>query len=256
MDRSRPSAYEPFRHAKIGSADDEKPLVPPAAPSTASHSQQHAALPRGVNGRHAKNGGGGALDKFRTALRVLVLIIAATIVGLQAHALAVWKDTRDDVVDQRPDGGQWRMQSWAVMDFTPTWTTLGVAAASVVVQTIALISICTWLNKIRNSLWHVLSVYLTSVLFIAAWIAALVYFRIDYSQGEQKSRWDMWAYTCQNKAKTGGTIPWNVLCIQMEYTWIAEIVAAAAELLGLVLFIVSRRHAPKKYKMVKPIWKK
>ncbi|KAF3910613.1 hypothetical protein ABW21_db0203984 [Orbilia brochopaga] len=206
MDRNRSSAYEPLRHKSVG-GDDEKPLVPP---SSVDH---HAALPRSANGRRGKNGGGG-IHHFRTALRVLVLGIAVTILALQVNAVTLWRDTRDDI-EEAKNGQQYRMQAWAVMDFTPTWVVVGVAGGSILIQSIALISLCLWLNKIRDGFLHVISVYLTSIVFIAAWIGALIYFRIDYSQGESKSRWDMWAYTCQNKAKTGGNIPWNALCIQM-----------------------------------------
>ncbi|EWC45498.1 hypothetical protein DRE_00897 [Drechslerella stenobrocha 248] len=234
MDPSRPTAYEPYRHAGLDENGTEKLLVP--------SNPQH----RGLSPKHAKgwgNRGSTALERIRTALRALVLALAITTVAIQAHGASVYFNTRDDEAES---GGQtqWRIMAWAVLNLRPTWTVLAVAACTVPVQAIALISLCTWLDRIRYGMWHIGSVYCSSAVSIAAWIGALVYFRVANSQGTARSNWDIWSYTCYNKSRIG-SVPWAALCIEMEYTFIAAVTVVAAEILGLVLFVITQQQVGK-----------
>ncbi len=65
----------------------------------------------------------------------------------------------------------------------------------------------------RESRVHALSVYLSSALVVAAWVAALVYFKVVDSQGEKKGHWDLWSWTCNRKSQRGN-IPWAAMCIE------------------------------------------
>lgn len=257
MDKHRPTAYEPYRHAGGDEYSAEKPLV---ASSSEPQSRGISSSPKhgngNGNGRHRKSGG--ALEHMRTALRALILALAISIVGIQAHAVSVYFSTRDEEVETGPQS-QFRMMQWAVLNLRPTWLALAVAAAAAVVQFIALLSICTWLNKIRDGRLHVFSVYLSSTVFMAAWIASVVFFRVSSSQGSKRNTWDLWSYTCYNKSRTGN-VPWSGLCIEMEYTWIASVVAAVAEILNYVFFVITQRRGHGSYKKVSkgktPVWKK
>lgn len=70
----------------------------------------------------------------------------------------------------------------------------------------------------RESLWHIWSVYLTSALLVATWIAALVYFKVVDSQGNKKTHWDIWSWSCRRKgshiSSHHGKIPFDSLCVE------------------------------------------
>ncbi|KAK6537862.1 hypothetical protein TWF694_010762 [Orbilia ellipsospora] len=229
------TAYEPYHH--VGAHGEEKPLV---------HERSHQSPPRPPHTRRSAPKTSSAAQHIRTTLRALVLILAATIVAIQAHATVVWLSTRNEMVHDSGTG--WKMMQWAVLDISPTYTMLGISAGAVILQIIALISLCFWTHRIHDNIWRVLCIYFSSIIFIAAWIGALVYFKLVHSQGAKRTRWDVWTWTCQNRDVTNAKIPWKSLCIEMEYSFIAAIVIAVFELLSLVLFIISQCAAKKQVK--------
>lgn len=77
---------------------------------------------------------------FRVGVRITTLAVGLAIVGVLAHAAAVWFSTRY-VVQRQPDGT--RQRAWpAHMDLWPTWVMLGAAVIAIVVQTLALLTLC------------------------------------------------------------------------------------------------------------------
>lgn len=80
-------------------------------------------------------------DYVRTALRVLALLIAVSVLGIQAHTAFTWMDTRNETYYNSSTG--FRTRSWAIIEGWPTWLMLGVAAFGTLVQALALTSLCS-----------------------------------------------------------------------------------------------------------------
>jgi hypothetical protein len=77
---------------------------------------------------------------LRVCIRIAALATGAAIVGVLAHASAVWFSTRF-VVQQQPDGS--RQRAWpAHMDLWPTWVMLGAAVIAILVQMLAFLTLC------------------------------------------------------------------------------------------------------------------
>ncbi|KAK6535579.1 hypothetical protein TWF694_002034 [Orbilia ellipsospora] len=237
------TSYEPYRAGRHGSDHSaEKPLVLSATGRKSpngniSRNRQHRAAP----------------NRLRIILRVFILALASTILALQIHSIVVYFNTREDAMQNTQTG--WRVGQWPVLDKNPTWVMLGVSAGSFLVQALALITLCSCFH-FQDSMWHPIGVYFSSVIFIAAWIGALVYFKIIDSQGANRNHWDIWSYTCYNRAQTGN-VPWKALCIEMEYTFVTAIVIAVFEIINLILFTISHKdeRSRKAYKKVKTPWK-
>jgi hypothetical protein len=51
-------------------------------------------------------------------------------------------------------------------------------------------------------------------LLLAAWIAALVYFKVVDSMGDKKKNWDLWSWSCHKRSTKDGDVAWNALCIE------------------------------------------
>ena len=87
---------------------------------------------------------------FRVAVRTFSLIIGSAVVGVLAHASAVWFSTRY-VVQQQPDGS--RQRAWpAQMDLWPTWVMLGAAVIAILVQIVAFLTLCGGVSSVIRSL--------------------------------------------------------------------------------------------------------
>lgn len=68
-------------------------------------------------------------------------------------------------------------------------------------------------RSLHDGVLHSISVYLSAIAVIAAWIAALVTFRVVFSQGKAKDHWDIWSWACYRGDSTAN-VPWKTLCIQ------------------------------------------
>jgi hypothetical protein len=79
-------------------------------------------------------------NSFRISVRVLSLGVAASIVGILLHAVAIWVTTKN-VVQQQPNGT--RQRAWPNhIDLWPTRVMLLAVAFAVVVQTLSLLTFC------------------------------------------------------------------------------------------------------------------
>jgi hypothetical protein len=98
----------------------------------------------GVNHDQVRNAKQRALvlarpNVLRVIVRIITLAVGASVLGVLAHAAAVWYTTRNDVLMQ-PHGI--RMRGWpAQMDMIPTWLMLAVAAIAILVQVVALLTL-------------------------------------------------------------------------------------------------------------------
>ncbi|KIW22955.1 hypothetical protein, variant [Cladophialophora immunda] len=241
------SSYEPFRHARDGydadrhmdaAADDETLL------KQEDHARQQHAMnqPRSQGGRlNNERAPRARFQTIRTVFRVLSLVLAITILGIQAYSIYVWLKTRRQSTRNQTTGFQTMI--WAIIDPWPTWVMLGAAVAAVVVHFIAFGSLCGCCQSARRGASHVWAVYLSSSLLLSAWIAALVYFKVVDSMGDKKKNWDLWSWSCHKRSTKDGDVAWNALCIENNYTFFAAIVVVLLEGLGLILFIASQHSA-------------
>ncbi|KAJ9608776.1 hypothetical protein H2200_006547 [Cladophialophora chaetospira] len=228
MDRRQSAGYEPYRHRDFQEPDDaEKPLVP----ETDNHMPVHQQQPRNLSSRAARN-------PIRVGLRILALIITVTILAMQAHSTYVWLQTRRNT--QLNSTTHLHTRVWAVLDIWPTWTMLGVSLLAVMVHLVSFLALCACCRSVRESIWHTWLTFLSSFLLVAAWSAALVYFKIVDSQGNKKKHWDLWSWTCHCRSQHG-KVPWSALCIENTYTFYASVGVVILEIFGLLLFIFSDR---------------
>ncbi|KEF52006.1 uncharacterized protein A1O9_11996 [Exophiala aquamarina CBS 119918] len=229
------SSYEPFRShpQRDGDVDEasEKLIAPDAHERNANNIRLQRDKPahgKATRGKHA-----------RVGLRVIALIIAITILGVQVHSASVWLSTRNQYFFNNTT--KLNTRSWAIIDGWPTWVMIAAAVVATVIQLSALTShLCVCLVDRHGSRLHAVSVYITSAILIAFWIPAMVYFKLANSQGKQKSMWDIWTWSCHEQ-NVKGTIPWKALCVEQKYTWSASIVVVVIEILVLILFIYNRR---------------
>lgn len=78
-------------------------------------------------------------NHLRVIIRLITLAVGASIVGVLAHAAAVWYTTRYDILMQ-PHGVL--MRGWpAQMSLIPTWVMLAAAAIAIIVQIVALLTL-------------------------------------------------------------------------------------------------------------------
>lgn len=132
------SSYEPFRHAR-DNGDADRHMDPSADDETLL--KQHALnQPRSQGGRLNNDRAPARFQTPRTVFRVLSLVLAITILGIQVHSVYVWLKTRPQSTRNQTTGFQTRI--WAVIDSWPSWVMLGVAVAAVVVHFIAFGSLC------------------------------------------------------------------------------------------------------------------
>jgi hypothetical protein len=250
----RQSSYEPFRHtATQDNYEADRQMAPSGDEETLlkredyAHPQHALDVPRGRGGVVGHDHHAPPHRRFqaiRTVFRVLSLVLAITVVGIQAYSSYVWLKTRHDATRNRVTGFQTKI--WAFIDPWPTWVMLGAGVAAVVVHFIAFGSFCGCVctptlppavtllpearlqvqgnpelilghqqcQSARKGAIHVWAVYLSSILMLAAWIAAAVYFKIVDSAGAKKKNWDLWSWTCRKRAEKDGDVAWNALCVE------------------------------------------
>jgi hypothetical protein len=51
------------------------------------------------------------------------------------------------------------------------------------------------------------------MLSIAAWIAAVVYYKVDNARG--KKHWDIWSWSCTHETWNGSKVNFEPLCIEL-----------------------------------------
>ncbi|CAF3506584.1 unnamed protein product [Fusarium graminearum] len=76
------------------------------------------------------------------------------------------------------------------------------------------------LRSMRDGVVHNVTVFVSSGIVIAGWIAATVYLIVD-KEVLQNNHWDLWSWSCQNRSRQS-YIPWASLCTEMNgvtYAW-------------------------------------
>ncbi|KIW30784.1 uncharacterized protein PV07_02485 [Cladophialophora immunda] len=211
---------EPLRH-----------LVLPSRHSVEQHTfTQHTPTHEQV--RKAQRQARAVPNVCRVLVRIIALAVAASIIGVLAHAAAVWFTTRN-VVQQQPSG--MRQRAWPNhIDVWPTWVMLGAAVIAVIVQILSLLTFCGGVRRLRETHLHTWAVFFTSLLGIAAWVAAAVYFK--WQDNEGKKSWDLWSWSCTHKSLKNGKMSFETMCVEMKYTFYASIVVAAFEIASLAIF--------------------
>ncbi|KIV92140.1 hypothetical protein PV10_06602 [Exophiala mesophila] len=224
---SRPSsAYEPFTHSQVPEPyDPEKPLVP-QGPSESP--RQKPTRERRV--RRATT------NYTRIVLRALAFAFAVSIIGIQAHTLYVYLDTRNDTAINRVTN--LKTELWAFLDVWPNWAIMGTAILATLIQVVAIGTLCSCCISIRQSVVHTWGAYLSSIVLIMAWLAAVVYFKVVGNAGKSKKNWDIWTWSCHPKETSDAHIPWKGLCVENTYTYYASVVILLIEILSFVIFVV------------------
>ncbi|OQU96079.1 hypothetical protein CLAIMM_02215 isoform 2 [Cladophialophora immunda] len=176
---------------------------------------------------------------LRVVIRLITLTVGASIVGVLAHAAVVWYTTRNDILMQ-PHGI--RMRGWpAQMNLIPTWIMLSVAVIAMVVQIIALLTLLRGGYRLRESTWHTWGLFLTSLVGIAIWVTAAVYFKLQDNKGERN--WTLWSWSCSHKYLVNGKMSFQAMCVELNYCFNIAVVVAALEVLTLSLFGLQLRKA-------------
>ncbi|KIX97719.1 uncharacterized protein Z520_06497 [Fonsecaea multimorphosa CBS 102226] len=178
-------------------------------------------------------------NRLRVIVRLITLTVGASIVGVLAHAAFVWYSTRNYILMQ-PHGI--RMRGWpAQMDLIPTWIMLAVAVIAIVVQIVALLTLLRGVYRLRESAWHTWGLFLTSIVGIATWITAAVYFKLQDNKGERN--WTLWSWSCSHKDLVNGKMSFQTMCVELNYCFYIAVIVAALELLNLSLFGLHLRKA-------------
>ncbi|KAF4633703.1 hypothetical protein G7Y89_g4415 [Cudoniella acicularis] len=168
----------------------------------------------------------------RVIIRIFALIVAASITGVLGHAAAVWFSTQN--VIQQQDGG-YRQRAWpANLDLWPTWVMLGAAVVAIFIQLLSLLTLCGCFHRLHESHLRNWAVFFTSLLGIAAWIVAAVYFKTQDTKG--KTSWDLWSWSCSHKSLENGKMSFETMCVEMNFTFYASIVVAVLEIASLAIF--------------------
>ncbi|OAP54955.1 hypothetical protein AYL99_10655 [Fonsecaea erecta] len=189
--------------------------------------------------RNAKKTALARLNRLRVVVRLITLTVGASIVGVLAHAAVVWYTTRDDVLMQ-PHGI--RMRGWpAQMDLVPTWIMLAVAVIAIVVQIFALLTLLRGGYRLRESAWHTAGLFFTSMVGIAIWVVAAVYFKLQDNKRERN--WTLWSWSCSHKDLINGKMSFAAMCVELNYCFYIAVVVAALEVLNLSLFGFQLRKA-------------
>ncbi|OAP55712.1 hypothetical protein AYL99_09864 [Fonsecaea erecta] len=241
----RQSSYEPFRHAQDNyeadkqidaSADDETLLKR----EKDSRQLGSSSLPgRDAGGFGKKRAPHARFQPARTVLRILSLVLAISVLGIQAYSVYIWLKTRE----QRTQNTKTRIQTriWAFLDPWPTWVMLGAAVVAIVTHLTAFGSLCGCCASARKGASHVWAVYVSSTIMLLVWIAAVIQFKIVDNMGSKKTKWDIWSWTCYKHSTKDGAVAWNALCVENNYTFFAGIAILVLEGLGVILFIISQR---------------
>ncbi|RSL64005.1 hypothetical protein CEP51_013216 [Fusarium floridanum] len=173
------------------------------------------------------------IEGLHLLLRVLQLLLGLSILALMLHAAIVWRMTRYKIMDR---GSDWIIYQWPHTDMRPTWTMMGIAVGTTLAHIGSLMK-CT---MIRQTAWRTRAIYAGSIFIIAAWSAALAYFKVSNENAKKKDhQWDLWSWTC-NARHRKGEVNWNSLCIEMDYYFITCIVVVSMEVVGLITFAFLR----------------
>ncbi|OAL42863.1 hypothetical protein IQ07DRAFT_650622 [Pyrenochaeta sp. DS3sAY3a] len=226
------SSYEPFRERDPdGTAyqEDTERLI-----ARGSHNGGSEYSPRGKVQRKRQT-----TQRVRISFRVVALILAMTILGVQAYSIYTWLSTRGQYFYN--PATRINTRAWAIIDGRPAWIMMAAAVVATVIQLSALTShLCVCLIKRHDSRQHTVGVFISSAILILFWIAAMIYFKLAITKDKSKAMWDIWTWSCHERA-VKGEIPWNILCILQGYTWIASIVVVVIEITVFLLFIYSAR---------------
>ncbi|UKZ76792.1 hypothetical protein TrVFT333_004504 [Trichoderma virens FT-333] len=220
-----PTAYEPY-----------------SRPHSAEHDAVHAEKLRQQrittrNAKQKEERSKQVLDSVRIVLRLLALAFAISIIGVQSHVARVWDQSRDETV-QNPQTG-FRMRAWAAqMDLWPTWVNIGAGVIASVIHISSLITLCGGTRALRHIKLYPWVVALTSIFSIVAWIAAVVYYKVDNARG--KKHWDIWSWSCTHETWNSSKVSFEPLCVELNYSFYAIIIAAVIEITCLILFFISR----------------
>ncbi|CAF3465378.1 unnamed protein product [Fusarium graminearum] len=230
MDLSIPSGYESYSnrldpHDEVDNGHAEKAARLSSDEQTLLKQRRAPPKPKG-----------GALDTIRLALRVLILLVNLSILGLLAHGVNVWQATHSSI-DRNDDG--WVRTRWPSIKMLSTWLMLAVTIFASVVQLVALATRLSFLRSMRDGVVHNVTVFVSSGIVIAGWIAATVYLIVD-KEVLQNNHWDLWSWSCQNRSRQS-YIPWASLCTEMTYAFAASLSVILLEIVTLVLFVVSMR---------------
>ncbi|KAL7930770.1 hypothetical protein V8C35DRAFT_329999 [Trichoderma chlorosporum] len=177
------------------------------------------------------------LDSVRIILRLLALAFALSIIGVQSHVAWVWDQSRNETV-QNPQNG-FRMRAWAAqMDLWPTWVNIGAGVIASVIHISSLITWCGGARALRQTKLYPWIVALASTFSIIAWIAAVVYYKVDNARG--KKHWDIWSWSCTHETWDSSKVSFEPLCVELNYSFYALIISAVMEISCLTTFVVVR----------------
>ncbi|KAM0424511.1 hypothetical protein ACHAPT_010225 [Fusarium lateritium] len=231
MDLNAISAYEPYTHQ--GLSHDEEADHGASDKLFAAISDQQVLLKR----KKADQGNQRTIEGLRLLLRVLELLLDLSTLALMIHAAVVWWTTRNKIVN---NGNGWKVIQWPHTDMRPTWTMMGVAVGTTLAHVVSLVTQLKKFRAARNGTWRARAVYARSTFITVAWSAALAYFKMSSKNAKKTRHWDLWSWTCNVKDEQG-EIPWNALCTEMNYSFIACLVAVPMEVIGLITFILSHQ---------------
>ncbi|KAL6806404.1 hypothetical protein GGI42DRAFT_352221 [Trichoderma sp. SZMC 28013] len=224
------------------------PLNPPTAyepysrPLSSDHDAVHAEKlnQQRIATRNAKQKEGRSKrisESVRVVLRLLALAFAASVIGVQAHVARVWDQSKNETVQNSQTG--FRMRAWAAqMDLWPTWVNIGAGVIASVIHISSLLTLCGGLRTLRQNKLYPWAVALTSIFSIVAWIAAVVYYKVDNARG--KKHWDIWSWSCSHETWNASKVSFEPLCVELNYSFAALIIAAAIEIMCLAIFFVIR----------------
>ncbi|WXC54044.1 hypothetical protein SNK03_000049 [Fusarium graminearum] len=158
MDLSIPSGYESYSnrldpHDEVDNGHAEKAARLSSDEQTLLKQRRAPPKPKG-----------GALDTIRLALRVLILLVNLSILGLLAHGVNVWQATHSSI-DRNDDG--WVRTRWPSIKMLSTWLMLAVSIFASVVQLVALATRLSFVST-PKVYCHVISNYQV-VAFNARW---------------------------------------------------------------------------------------
>ncbi|KAL7944727.1 hypothetical protein V8C42DRAFT_325705 [Trichoderma barbatum] len=232
-------AYEPYSGGAHSA--DHDPVY-----TEKLHQQQKAGT---RNAKQKEGRGKQVLTSVRIVLRLLALAFAISVIGVQSHVAWVWNQSRNETV-QNPQNG-FRMRAWAAqMDLWPTWTIIGAGVIASVIHISSLITLCRGIRALRQTKLYPWVVVLMSIFSIAAWIAAVVYYKVDNARG--KKHWDIWSWSCTHETWKGSKVSFEPLCVELNYSFYALIVSAVLEIACLTIFIINRGREKKqrRYKQI------
>ncbi|RFU79997.1 hypothetical protein TARUN_2219 [Trichoderma arundinaceum] len=218
------TAYEPYSGADNDDVHAEKLRQQRMAGTTRNAKQKE--------GRSKQ-----VLDSVRIVLRLLALAFALSIIGVQSHVAWVWNQSRNETV-QNPQSG-FRMRAWAAqMDLWPTWVNIGAGVIASVIHISSLITLCGGVRALRQNKLYPWVVVLLSTFSIVAWIAAVVYYKVDNTRG--KKHWDIWSWSCTHETWKGSKVSFEPLCVELNYSFYALIISAVIEIVCLTIFFIIR----------------